>query len=336
MATNKNALIRYRTIDKCLQNRSRKWTLDDLIQACSDALYEFEGKATNVSKRTVQLDIQFMRSNKLGYNAPIVVYQKKYYTYENDLYSIAEIPLTVLDMDILTESVEMLSQFKDFSLFSELDGVIQKLEDKIYRESKSLSPIIHVEKNEKLKGLNHLDTLYQAILKKIALKIQYQSFKSKRANEIIFLGYILKEYNNRWFIVGKRYGEEKIMTLALDRIEAIDFDLSISYEIKNFDADEYYKNTYGVTVLGDKGLIKIEMEIDKSNAPYVLTKPIHHSQQLLQKNEDDSILISLYVHHNYEIERLILGFGAGIKVIKPRRLKSRIKSILQSAIGQYA
>jgi len=88
MATNKNALIRYRTIDKCLQNRSRKWTLEDLIKACSDALYEFEGKATNVSKRTVQLDIQFMRSNKLGYNAPIVVYQKKYYTYEDDLYSI--------------------------------------------------------------------------------------------------------------------------------------------------------------------------------------------------------------------------------------------------------
>jgi len=177
--------------------------------------------------------------------------------------------------------------------------------------------------------------LYQAILKKIALKLQYQSFKSRKANEIIFLGYILKEYNNRWFIVGKKYKEEKIMTLALDRIETIDFDLSISYEIENFEADDYYKNTYGVTVIGDKGLIKIEMEVDTSNAPYVLTKPFHHSQELLQKNEDGSILISLYVHHNYEIERLILGFGAGIKVIKPRRLKSRIKSILKSALTQY-
>ena len=71
MAQNKNALIRYRTIDRCLQNPYRKWTLGDLIQACSDALYEFEGKQVNVSKRTVQLDIQNMRSEKLGYNAPI-------------------------------------------------------------------------------------------------------------------------------------------------------------------------------------------------------------------------------------------------------------------------
>ncbi len=43
MAINKNALIRFKTIDKCLQNRYRKWTLDDLIYECSEALYEYEG-----------------------------------------------------------------------------------------------------------------------------------------------------------------------------------------------------------------------------------------------------------------------------------------------------
>jgi len=69
MAVNKNALIRYKTIDKCLQNNFRKWTLNDLIEAVSDALYEYEGKDVDVSKRTVQLDLQMMRSDKLGYNA---------------------------------------------------------------------------------------------------------------------------------------------------------------------------------------------------------------------------------------------------------------------------
>ncbi|MDO4229072.1 MAG: WYL domain-containing protein, partial [Capnocytophaga sp.] len=68
MATNKNALIRYKTIDTCLRNTHRRWTLEDLIEACSDALYEYEGKDDMVSKRTVQLDIQNMRSDKMGYN----------------------------------------------------------------------------------------------------------------------------------------------------------------------------------------------------------------------------------------------------------------------------
>ena len=93
MAQNKNALIRYKTIDKCLQNHYKKWTLEDLINACSDALYEYEGREVNVSRRTTQLDIQLMRSDKLGYNAPIVVYDKKYYKYQDENYSITDIPL---------------------------------------------------------------------------------------------------------------------------------------------------------------------------------------------------------------------------------------------------
>lgn len=43
MPANKNALIRYKTIDNCLRNRYRRWTLDDLVEACSDALYDMEG-----------------------------------------------------------------------------------------------------------------------------------------------------------------------------------------------------------------------------------------------------------------------------------------------------
>lgn len=66
MPVNKNALIRYKTIDRCLRNKYRRWTLDDLVEACSDALYEMEGITMGVSARTVQAYIQVMRSNKLG------------------------------------------------------------------------------------------------------------------------------------------------------------------------------------------------------------------------------------------------------------------------------
>lgn len=331
MAWNKNALLRYRTIDKCLQNQSKKWTLDDLIEACSDALYEFEGKEMNVSRRTVQLDIQFMRSDKLGYNAPIIVQEKKYYTYSDPDFSITDIPLTKLDMDVLTESVEMLKQFKKFSLFDELNGVIQKLEDKIYNESANRKPIIHIDKNENLKGLEHIDFLYQAIVKKIVLKITYQSFYAKVPNTFNFNGYILKEFNNRWFLVGKREGLPKIRTLALDRMLKIDVDLTADYQIDEFDPDAYYQDTYGVTVMNDEQLIDIVLKVDKYNAPYVLTKPFHISQRLIEQYDDGSIKISLHVHHNFEIERVLLGFADSIEVIEPTSLRTRLKEKFERA-----
>lgn len=335
MALNKNALIRYKTIDKCLQNTYRNWTLEDLITACSDALYEYEGREVNVSKRTVQLDIQLMRSDKLGYNAPIEVYRKKYYRYKDPDYSITNIPITENDMNVLSETVEMLKQFKDFSLFSELGGIIQRLEDKVYTEKTHQSSIIHLDKNDGLKGLEHLDVLYQAILKKLVLKISYQSFKARHPSILVFHPFILKEFNNRWFLVGKNAVNKPIITLALDRIISIDYDLEIPFLNEHFDGDTFYENTIGVTVLNEEQLQEVIIKVDHKNAPYVLTKPFHSSQELIERTTDNGMIFKMKVHLNFELERLILGFGDSIEVIQPRQLRKRMRKKLERALGQY-
>ena len=108
MPANKNALIRYKTIDRCLRNRYRRWTLDDLVDAYSEALYDMEGITKGVCARTVQMDIQIMRSDKLGYNAPIVVYDKIYYTYADPDYSITEMPLSMDDCKLIKEAITLL------------------------------------------------------------------------------------------------------------------------------------------------------------------------------------------------------------------------------------
>lgn len=335
MSQNKNALIRYKTIDKCLQNRYRTWTLEDLIEACSDALYEFEGRETSISKRSIQLDIQNMRSEKLGYNAPIIVYDKKYYKYEDDEFSITDIPLTETDINVLTETVSMLKQFKDFSLFNDVSDILQRLEDKIYAEKSNTRPVIHLDKNENLKGLHFLDTLYQAIIKKVVLKITYRSFTSRQDNEFSFHPFVLKEYNNRWFLVGRKKPQTPVSNLALDRIVALDFDFITPHSEEDFDAEGFYKNVVGVTVNTGIQPRRIELWIDRTNAPYVITKPLHSTQRLISTNDDGSIIIHLLLSENYELERLLLGFGNGLQVIKPEGLRNRIKSILEKSIANY-
>ncbi|MCB0760581.1 MAG: WYL domain-containing protein [Flavobacteriales bacterium] len=335
MAQNKNALIRYRTIDKCLQNPFRKWTLGDLIDECSNALYEYEGREIEVSRRTVQLDIQTMRSDKLGYNAPIVVYDKKYYKYEDPDFSITDIPLNESDMQVLSESVEMLKQFKDFSLFSELGGIIQRLEDRIYTEKNQQPSIIHFDKNEQLIGLEHLDVLYQAILKKVVLHVRYKSFTSAQSKVFTVHPLLLKEYNNRWFLICRTEESSSILNLALDRIKSFEPDPQADYIDEPFDGDIFYKHTIGVTVRGLKDVMKVRLHFDPLNAPYVRTKPLHHTQKILKSLEDGSIIVELQVHQNFELERLILGFGESVQVIKPPSLRRRILDRLTWAINGY-
>lgn len=334
MPANKSALIRYKTIDKCLQNRYRRWTLEDLIQACSDALYEYEGKDTDISRRTTQLDIQMMRSDKLGYNAPIIVVDRKYYTYEDPDYSITNIPLTDRDLNKLTEITEILKQFKGFSHFAELSGMIHRLEDKIHAERTKQPPVIVMETNENLKGLEYLDMLYKAILQKQVVAIWYQSFKAKRAGKIIFSPYLLKEYRNRWFLLGNKNNAKGIITLALDRMEEVEMQPEEKY-ISNddFDAGEFYKNVIGVTVNRMRP-VNVHLWVNNENAPYVLTKPLHPSQQLISETEQ-GIEIVIKVIPNFELEREILGFGESVEVLAPESLQKRIKKRLEKAVKIY-
>lgn len=325
MPVNRNALIRYRTIDKCLQNRRRKWTVEDLIEACNDALYEFEGIDKGLSLRTIRLDLNAMRSDKLGYNAPIVVIDKKYYSYEDADYSIANIPLTTQDLGILQEVSSLLRQFKGFTHFNEVSEMVSKLEDKIYSEQHQIHSVIDFEKNELLTGIQWLDVLHKSIVGQQTLLITYQSFKAREAQGIVFYPYLLKEYRNRWFILGMSKASKEIMTLALDRIQAVEPLLKELYKHhKNFDPYTYFANIVGVTRNGGDTLTHIVFWASSLHAPYIKTKPIHASQQVVEEVKGGTHF-SIDVIPNFELERELMGFGEGLKVLSPSSLVKNIR-----------
>ncbi|MEM9917304.1 MAG: WYL domain-containing protein [Bacteroidota bacterium] len=333
MPKNKNALLRYRTIDKCLQNRFRKWTLEDLIEACGEALYEYEGIQKGISKRSIQADIQLMRSDKLGYNAPIVVEEKKYYTYSDPDYSISNTPLSNEDLKRLNEALSILKQFKGFSHFDQMEGMVQRLEDKIISEGRQQSPIIEFEKNEHLRGLEYLDVIYQAILHEKSQRITYQSYKAQKPNQFDFHPYKLKEYRNRWFVLGLRDKQSNMLNLALDRIQAIE-DSEVPYHKHHgIDLDHYFEDVVGVTVSRGRA-VPVVYRANRDVAPYIISKPLHRSQIILEQ-ENGFVTFQIKVIPNFELEKILLGHGEGVEVLAPRRLRSRIKKRLGLAMEGY-
>jgi len=335
MPINKLALIRYKTIDNCLQNRFRKWTLEDLMEACSDAIYEYEGITNGVSKRTIQLDLQNMRSEKLGYNAPIVVTDKKYYSYEDKNYSITNSPLTQQDLGTLNEVLDVLKQFKGFGYFQELNGMVTRLEDKLYKQQHKGKSYIDFEKNELLKGLKHIDPLHKSIINKKTIEITYQSFKAKLPQTIIFYPYLLKEYRNRWFVLGANRKGKAIMILALDRIEHFKEINSEKYHKAEFDVSNYFNDVIGVSKMPNQTAQTVVIKIIKEHAPYIITKPLHPSQKILREDVDGTIF-SIEVIWNFELERELLGFGEQVKILSPKRLSGKIQSRMKHTLSKYS
>jgi predicted DNA-binding transcriptional regulator YafY len=336
MPVNRNALIRYRTIDKCLQNRRRKWTVEDLMDACSEALFEFEGEAKSISLRTIRLDLSALRSDRLGYNAPIVVKDKKYYTYEDPAYSITKIPLSQQDLGVLQEVSQLLRQFKGFSHFDDISEMVNKLEDKVYSEQHQQQPVIDFEKNELLTGIEWLDPLHKAIVNETPLLITYQSFKAREASDVLFYPYLLKEYRNRWFVLGMKQQGKEILTFALDRIAGITPKFKEPFvHHPQFHPQEYFSQIVGVTRNTGNRPVNVIFEANAHHAPYIKTKPIHHSQKIML-DEKGSTRFCIHVIPNFELERELIGFGEGVKVVSPASLVSRMKRRIGQMQALYA
>lgn len=230
----------------------------------------------------------------------------------------------------MSDALQILKQFKDFTVFQEMNGVLQKLEDSI--SSTKQKAIIHLDKNEKLRGLEYVDPLYQSILNKKALNIIYQSFNAQNAQNYLVHPQLLKEYNNRWFLLC--WNENKILTLALDRIENIS-ESEEKYIDKELDGDKYFDEVVGVTVSTTTRAVPVIFKVDRSNNPYVKTKPLHHSQKIVEDHGDGYCTYEIRVQINFELERLLLGFIESITVLAPKSLRKNIKKKIKAALENY-
>ena len=336
MPANKNALIRYKTIDNCLRKRYRPWTLKDLVDACSEALYDMEGISKGVSVRTVQGDIQMMRSDKLGYNAPIEVYDHKYYRYADSDYSIMDMPMSQNDYEVMQEAVDMLRQLEDFEQFSEMADVVRRLQDKLAISQNNRKPIIHFDSVPNLKGIRLLNPLYNHIARKQTLRIMYQSFSARNPTEFIICPYLLKEFRNRWFLFGSKASNLLLYNLALDRIQSVE-PVDVPFrENPDFDPEHFFDDVIGVSKNIKNTPRRIKFWASREQSKYIKTKPLHRSQQLIRENpEDGSCIFRIDVVINVEMYSVFMTYGPGIRVIYPKSAVKYMRDKLKQALDQY-
>jgi len=203
----------------------------------------------------------------------------------------------------------------------------------VYAHQTNTQPVIDFEKNENLKGLHYLDELHKHIINKQSLKITYQSFKTRYPNTFYFFPYLLKEFRNRWFVVGRRKKGKPLVNLALDRIIKIE-EADVKFIPNDIDLEAYYKVAIGVSVEPHLKTEKVRLFVSRKLAPYVETKPLHHSQKTVERNHF-GIVIELDIQHNFELEKEILGFGEEVRVMAPERLKQSILKRLKTAVNYY-
>lgn len=321
MATNKHAIIRFQALDKCFQNRYRKYFIEDLVKACCEALLSHCGIVDGVKKRQVFDDINFMISEE-GYSIPLdkVKEGKRiYYRYSDPDYSINNQQISPSEIERLKETVQILRRFKGLPDFGWMEELLMRLEG-AFRLKSNMEGVVSFEQNPYLRGLEHFDGLFHAIINKQVLSISYQASFGKM-REYTMHSYHLKQYNSRWFLFGLAGG--RIMTMAIDRIGEFKVVFIPYIENTDTDFDEYFDDVVGVTVPQSKEPEQIILRIDKDRYRYIESKPIHSTQKVMTRSEEQ-VTIGLKLIPNYEFETLLLGFADSIEIVEPADLRERV------------
>jgi len=324
MSTNKHATIRYNALDKCFSNFNRKFYLEDLIEACNEAIYNYSGKHEGVQRRQILYDIEFMESNA-GFSAEIDrIYdgRKKYFRYKDKNFSILKKQISDNEIKELKKALNLLSKLKGFSNFEWIDEIITRIDSDINQSTNDVK-IIEFQQNDYPDGLNYLEEIYNAIINQQALKVTYKGYRTEEKQAFDFHPYFLKQYNTRWFLFGFNDKHQKISNLALDRIKEIK-ESKVKYK-SNEDPDflEHFFDIVGVTLKPDEHVEHIVLEIHKDLLPYIVSKPLHGSQKVAKKTEEWTKL-SLDVKVNYELESLLLSHGERIRVLEPETFRNKL------------
>lgn len=334
MPTNKNAQLRYKILDRCFSDFHYKYTIEDLVDKVNESLGDVCG--AQVSVRQIREDIKHMR-DRMTYNAPIRAYhyvgKKCYYRYADSDFSIFNNDLSVEEVASLRTTIDILSRFRGIPNNAWLEEVISNLEYRFGMKPNSEN-IISFERNDLLKGNEFLGELIDAALNHQPLNILYRTFSGKEWTSVIH-PYHLKQFNNRWFLIGLQEGSHGnyITNRALDRIVRFSKADVPFIPNKDIDFDDYFKDIIGVTVPSSNVKVeKVTLRFDERQFPYVVTKPMHHSQIVL--NEEQRI-IQISVKPNPELEAAILSYGDHVEVLKPQWFREQIIEKIKKNLMKY-
>jgi predicted DNA-binding transcriptional regulator YafY len=333
MPAHKSKNFRFRIIDECLQNTKRTWSLDELIDEVSQKLTDEFG-VQKVSRRSIQYDIALMREKPpIGYSAPIVC-NDGVYTYGITNFSIQNAQLSKPDIDNLTEVVNTLKQYKNYSHLGDVLKIIEKIEAIIAINPGPNTEIVAFETSDKLvKGITWLKQIFDAVVQKRVLELTIRETSDSILHTVIH-PYFLKEFDNEWYLYGIVEPKNELIVVPVQKIAAISPQIITFIENTQYSPTDYFRALVGITPGDSTKPATVTLKISQKLVAEFKQDPIHTSQEINDLG-DDGALITIKVIINKDLIEHILKYGSQIKIESPDKLRKVVLNELKTAHEAY-
>jgi predicted DNA-binding transcriptional regulator YafY len=285
--------------------------VNDKVLASKEDIIDFLAtKDINTSERTLERDLRNIRTDfgiELSYDKS----KNKYY----------------IDKE---KSVKVESFFK----FLELVTIADVFSDGLKENNKILEYVVFDDSSH-FKGIDNLEVILIAIKQGREIEFNHYNYYKETLNPYIITPLIIKEYLNRWYVIGVPEGENEIRTFGIDRIQDLKLGKLFSIKKESFEKQlSQFDNIIGLNFNEDKPK-HIVLKVNNFHIKYLNSLPLHSSQHIYDCDEDGFSFVSYDLIPNYEFEIQILKMSLELEVLEPLEYRELIKSKIKSIYTKY-
>lgn len=322
MSKNKNQLARFRRIHELLT--LRKGTVvkpDEFCRAC------------DISRRTLDNDIAYMRDE---FEAPIIWDKRQHgYCYERPFDLAAQIALNMEDVHRLHVAVETLAQFEHLDVFRELRETVEKIRKGVsgWVRNTGAAKAIYFEPVQ-YTGTEHLPILLRAIEERRRVNFEYQSFTKDKPGVCSLDPYCIRQYDQRWYVVGHSPQYDYLKPFALERIGGKPELTKHIFDEPDFKPESYFQHIYGMHTEPEEHAREVIIRFSPLQARYFVSRPFH-PYHLVEEHPGGSISVRLHVCITIELIRKIASYGNEAEVITPAPLRDTLHRFFAESKALY-
>lgn len=199
--------------------------------------------------------------------------------------------------------------------------------------AQDLRPYIHLEQRRP-QGTENLSGLLHAIKNRLLVRFDYRKFWDDDISRRALEPYALKEFKNRWYVLGRDAGAGAAKHFGLDRLSKLEITNQNFIYPENYSVEQNHRFSFGIMGANDKHPQEIILSFDPFQGKYIKTLPLHHTQEIMIDNQKElRIKLTLFLTHDLLME--LLSYGAKLKVIAPKSLAEQVKQAHQEAFNRY-
>jgi len=201
-----------------------------------------------------------------------------------------------------------------------------------------LAYIVHLDDSSIFQGIEQVKTIVAAIQQQQQLSFVHINYWNQTTKEYTITPLQIREYLNRWYVVGVPEGATEIRTFGIDRIQKLQ--ISGHTNVKRADYENQLDQFAKIVGLNfNEGAArpqKIRLQVYHKHLKYLQSLPLHRSQNIQYEKKAEYGTVTYVLIPNYEFKIQLLKMHSFVIVEEPQELREEIQHMLQEALANYA